>query len=664
MQFYLQYTFMKKQFLVTCLVIFSFQLTAQEKVKTIDLLIKNVTIADVLEKKINENKTIGINGGKIVFIGAYSRGFAAKKTIDGSGLIALPGFVNTHTHLWQHVAKAAYPKEKLQEWVRIYGVIHYLTPEELYKVVLAASSEAILSGITTVSDYASLCFNDYGFATNYRAIYDAGLGGVIVWHNPSVFLPDNIKEKEILKYQAAFKNKFSIWMGHGPLSFHSLPQVYSGIRLGQRLNMNMTEHTMENVQEQRTLFDTLTKYYDTFKQLLKQEDKTVIEKMLSMERPSNVDAYELVQRDAIQMLKIDADLKKLTEGQKVSLSGLQGKRIISPVIMLEHLAVLQDYLAIHSVWQQPEDIALMKKYNVSVSHNPESNLYLSSGIAPFNDYLNAGINTTIGTDGAASNDGINFFSAMKEMWNDYKFDLLNTDVTKNFDEWNILQAATINGAKSLKIDDVTGSVTEGKEADIVLLSKKELGMAPYRVGKVVPLIIYSANTRNVEYVISNGNIVVKDGKLTKFDEAKLATDLSAITTAVEQRAKEGKIWNAYYKVSGKNATTYWYKYRSVRKADSINLVIENTGPDTLKVTVSSSGLTFGGGISYMADKEVNDRFPQNNPEKSFYQPVPILPKQKMQIVKNKDQWDIVIIRGSKSDTYATKAGQLLVLAEK
>lgn len=642
----------------------SYQLTAQQQVKTIDLLITNVTITDVIEKKVTENKTIGINGSKIIFIGDDSRGFAAKKIIDGSGLIALPGFVNTHTHLWQHIAKAAYPKEKLQEWVKIYGVIHYLTPEELYKVVLAASSEAVLSGITTVSDYASLCFNDYGFATNFKAMYDAGLGGVIVWHNPSVFLPDNIKEKEILNYQSALKNKFAIWMGHGPLSFHSLPQVYSGIRLGQKLNMNMTEHTMENVQEQRTLFDSLTKYYNTFKELLKQEDKTVIERMLSLQRPSNVDAYELVQRDALQMLKIDSTLKKLSDEQKASLGGLQSKRIISPLIMLEHLNVLQNYLAIHSVWQQPEDIALMKKYNVSVSHNPESNLYLSSGIAPINDYLNAAINTTVGTDGAASNDGINFFSAMKEMWNDYKFDLLNTDVTKNFDEWNILQAATINGAKALKIDNVTGSITEGKEADIVLLSKKELGMAPYRIGKVVPLIIYSANTRNVEYVISNGNILVKDGKLAKYNEAKLATDLSAITSAVEQRAKDGKIWSEYYKITETSFTSYWYKYRSVRKADSINLTIENVSPGTLKFSVSSSGATFGGGVSYMADKEVTERFPQNNPEKSFFEQLTISPKQRLQIIKKKDQWDIEIIQTIKTDTYTTKAGQLLLLVEK
>lgn len=655
--------FMKTRILILVLLLSYCKLMAQTKTKTIDLLISNVTITDVIQKKIIEKKTIGIDKGKIVFIGDRSKGFIAKKVIDGSALIALPGFINTHTHLWQHIAKAGYPKEKLQEWVKIYGVIHYLTPDELYKVVLAASSEAVLSGITTVSDYASLCFNDYGFESNSKAMYDAGLGGVIVWHNPSVFLPDYIKEKEITKYQSALKNKFSIWMGHGPLSFHSLAQVYSGIRLGQKLNMSMTEHTMENVQEQRTLFDTLTKYYNFFKESLNAGDRTVIESMLSMERPSNVDAYELVQRDALQMLKIDTGLKKLTEAQKASLNALQSKRIISPLVMLEHLNVLKNYLAIHSVWQQPEDISIMKKNNVSVSHNPESNLYLSSGIAPVNDYLNAGINTSIGTDGAASNDGINFFSAMKEMWNDYKFDLLNTDVSKNFDEWNILQAATINGAKALKIDSITGSISEGKEADIVLLSKNELGMSPYRSGKIVPLIIYSANSRNVEYVIANGNILVEGGNLVRYDESRLAQELSAIAGLVEQRVRDGKIWSDNYKITNQSLNSYWYKYRSVRKPDNINVIIENLTTDTLKFTVSSSAATFGGGISYMADEEVNKRFPQENPEKSFFQRIKIMPKKKIKIMKKKDHWEIVITQPAKTDSYVSKSGQLLILAE-
>src|SRR6185369_7552818 len=242
----------------------------------LDLAIRDTTVVDVLKKEVVSHQTIGIKGGRIVVITNSSEAVHAKNEINASDFLALPGFVNTHTHLWQHICKACYPKEKLQQWIRVYQRIHYLEPDELYKVVLAASSEALLSGITTVSDYASLSFNDYGFETNANAARDAGLDGVLVWSNPSVFLPDRVKLGEIQRLRELYKAHFDIWMGFGGLSFYSLPQVYSGIRIGQKLDMHMTEHTMENNEEQRQLYRNLSGYYETYKDKLGSSDREML----------------------------------------------------------------------------------------------------------------------------------------------------------------------------------------------------------------------------------------------------------------------------------------------------------------------------------------------------------------------------------------------------
>lgn len=644
--------------------VFAGLVSAQSRTADLDLVIQDVTVIDVETKQVLPHKMIGIKRGHIAVIADSNRKYSAKKVIDGSGYVALPGFVNTHTHLWQHIGKSYAPKEKLQQWVRVYGTIHYLERDELRQVVLAASSEALLSGITSVSDYASLCFNDYAFEANAEAMRDAGTGGVLVWHNPSVFLPDHVKAQEIERLREAYRNQFDIWMGFGGLSFWSLPQVYSGVRLAQRLNMPMTEHTMENIQEQRDLYKKLSEYYGAYKDELNSGDRKLLEEVLASRRPSEVDAFEQLVRDAEQTLAVDAGNQKLTTEQKDILRQFKRERIISPFPVLDYLNVLPGYLSIHSVWQQKEDIELMRRRGVTVSHNPESNMYLSSGIAPIYEYLNAGILVTIGTDGAASNDGINYFSAMKEMWNLYKIDLMNTDVTRSFDEWIVLQAATINGARALKIDSRTGSLTEGKEADIILISKDELGMAPARPDKIPSLLIYSANTRNVKYVISDGNLVVENGRLVRYQEKALANRLSEIAAVVDERLKKGKVWSDKYEISDRLTTPYWYKYRSVRELDSVNLNIKNSGSAPFWLTIISSGVTFGGGTAYVADKEVSDRFPERPAPSAFKREILITPQQAVRIIKRPGQWEYELFTPSATLKLKSSSGQLLVFGEK
>jgi hypothetical protein len=338
---------------------------------------------------------------------------------------------------------------------------------------------------------------------------------------------------------------------------------------------------------------------------------------------------------------------------------------------LDYLNVLPGYLAIHSVWQQKEDIELMQRRGVTVSHNPESNMYLSSGIAPVYEYLNARILVTIGTDGAASNDGINFFSAMREMWNLYKIDLMNTDVTKEFDEWIVLQAATINGAKALKLDNRTGSLTEGKEADIILISKDELGLAPARPDKIPALLIYSANTRNVKYVISDGNVVVENGHLVRYQEKALANRLSEIAAAVDERIEKGKVWDESYEIPDRLPTAYWYKYRSIRDKDGVDLRVKNSGSAPIRLTIIASGDPFGGGTADVVDKEVSDRFPEGHARLGFKEEIIIRPRQEARVIKKPGQWEYELVAPSRplgpksgSGRLLPRGEQLLVLGEK
>lgn len=633
-----------------------------------DLVIRDTTIVDVINKQVVPHQAIGIKDGRIAVIASSSEVTHAKNEIDGSSYLALPGFIDTHTHLWQHICKACYPKEKLQQWVRVYQTIHYLEPGELYKVVLAASSEALLSGITTVSDYSSLGFNDYAFETNANAARDASLDGVLVWSNPSVFLPDRIKLDEIQRLRRLYKDHFDIWMGFGGLSFYSLPQVYSGIRLAQKLDMHMTEHTMENIEEQRQLYKQLSSYYDVYKDRLSPTDRAMVTRVLAMQQPSNVDAVDQLRRSSEQALAIDTTQSKLTEDEKTILRKLVRQRIISPLPVLDYFGALTNYLSIHSVWQQREDIELMRRNNVAVSLNPESNMYLSSGIAPMHAYLNAGILLTLGTDGAASNDGINAFSAMREMWNGYKIDLMNTDISRDFDEWNILQAATINGARALMIDSKTGSLTTGKDADIVLLSKNDLGVSPLRPGKTVPLLIYSASPRNVKYVISNGQVVVQNGNLMKYKEEELALNLSKVAGDIDKRITTGKVWKEDYEVG--DFDRYWYKFRSVRKLDAIDLRIRNTGSVALKITIVSSGAVFGGGSCYVVDEEVRTRFPEECPkdssgrELSFKKEIVIKPGEAVRVARESNGPEFSITTPSTLFHETSNNGQLLLLAEK
>ena len=596
-----------------------------------DLTIRNVTLLDVEKKELLSDQEIIVRDGRITAVHPQpSPPTPTRRWLDGRTLLALPGFVNTHTHLWQHVARGLYPGGTLQSWVRIYGLAHSFTKEELRNVTTAAASQALLSGITTVADFASVNFSDFAVETTCQSLRNSGIGGVVVWWNPAAFLPAGIKEAEIRRLRELCA-PLELWMGPGPLSFFSVAEVYDGVRIAQRLSLRLTEHTMENVQEQADFYQRLNDYMRDHGSRLRPEDFMVLESLTRTSPPPRAPGLAQVRHLAALLLKWGGPL---SPEEAEELRRLNQPETISPVPLLEHLGVLPGFLSIHSTWQRGQDLEKYASNGATISHNPESNLYLSSGIAPILDYIDRGVVVSLGTDGAASNDGIDFFSAMRHLWNLQKVSLLNPEaVNKEIDAWQVLRIATLNGALALGQENRIGSLRPGKEADIIFLSRERLGMSPvHDASQVAALVVYSGGVRDVETVLSDGDVVVEGGRLRRFQERLLAETLERTTRALQQRRENGKVWQETFEPDCVRIRP-WFRYRSVRSKDSLALTLRNSCSDPFRVAVATSGQTFGGAAAPMLSEETLKRFPLSAPESFWSRTFALRPGEKLRLDK-------------------------------
>ncbi|RLG53630.1 MAG: N-ethylammeline chlorohydrolase [Thermoproteota archaeon] len=201
-----------------------------------------------------------------------------------------------------------------------------------------------------------------------------------------------------------------------------------------------------------------------------------------------------------------------TEVQKIK--ELTGMR---PVEYLESLNFLgPNVLAAHCVWLSNEEIRLLAKRGVSVSHCPSSNAKLGSGIAPVKELISEGANVTIGTDGCASNDDLDMFEEMRLACFLQRVRLLDPTAMKALDA---LEMATINAAHALKIEKEIGSIEKGKKADIILVNLDVPRLVP--LNDLVSNLVFSASGNNVKSVIVNGRLLMKNGKVLSMEEDRV-----------------------------------------------------------------------------------------------------------------------------------------------
>ena len=176
-----------------------------------------------------------------------------------------------------------------------------------------------------------------------------------------------------------------------------------------------------------------------------------------------------------------------------------------------------DVVAAHCVWLSDEEIDIIKKYNVKVSHNPCSNMKLASGIAPISKLLDKGICVSIGTDGASSNNNLDLLEEIKTASLLSKVSTLNPSALNSDEAFEMM---TIKGAEALGLESEIGSIEEGKKADIILIDTKMVNMIP-QSSNLTSNLIYSANSSNVDTTICNGQILMENKKLLYLDEDEI-----------------------------------------------------------------------------------------------------------------------------------------------
>lgn len=201
---------------------------------------------------------------------------------------------------------------------------------------------------------------------------------------------------------------------------------------------------------------------------------------------------------------------------------------LTPVERLYHLGLMGNHPTIfaHGAHVNEQDIELIAKTGTRIAHCPRSNMKLSCGIAPIRELLQAGITVSIGTDGAASNNSLNI---IKELGVGMKLQKLvnpNTTVTIQ----NLLNMATLSGAKALGLEQQTGSIEVGKYADCIILDIDASHWLP--LYNLPASLVYAASGAEITTTICHGQILMENKTIKTINTEKLYGEVKQLSSAI------------------------------------------------------------------------------------------------------------------------------------
>ena len=435
--------------------------------QSIDLLIVGGTVITMDdERRIIEDGAVAVTADKIVAVGKRAdimRGRTAKRTINTTGKLVIPGLINTHTHIPMTLFRGISDDLDLQDWLT-----KFIFPAEAKNVdeafVRAGTrlglAEMIRGGTTT---YCDMYYFEDAIADETSK---AGMRGVLGETVIDFPVPDNKTYADGLAYSERFIKK---WQNH--------PLIIPAI----------APHAPYTVSQEHLL-----------------------------------QARDLSNRLKAPLVIHLAEANTETEFIQQKHKGMR------PIEFVESIGFLTNRtIAAHVIQANDTELDILKKHGVGVAHNPQSNMKLAAGTAPVPMMLKKGLNVGLGTDGAASN---NDLSMWEEMDTAAKLHKLISGDPKTLPAEQVFEMATIGGARALHMEDLIGSITVGKRADIAIVDMDGLHQTP--MYNVFSHLVYATKASDVRTVIINGRVVMLDRRLLTLDENAIKRDANAYRTKI------------------------------------------------------------------------------------------------------------------------------------
>ena len=422
------------------------------------------------ERRIIKDGGIVIEGNRIVKVGKredLDKDYLHHTdiVIDASRKIVMPGLIDLHVHMAQAMTRGMAQYVRLIPWLKdyVWPLQGHYTTDDGKTSALLCMLEMIKSGTTTFLEVG--ISGRYGMEGIAKAVEEIGMRGVLGRHvmdqpgyalEESIIHPGLVETKEYGMKEVL--HMYQRWHGkHGRIFIWFAPRTPGAVTI------------------------------ETYKEIVAKAKELGI----------GITMHLAEVKEDVEYFKKEFNCKPVEFCQKI---GMLGSNVV---------------LA-HVVWVDNEEIQLLAKTGTHVAHNPSCNMKLGSGLTPVAKMLKAGVNVGLGCDGGPSNDNYDLIEEMKIAALGQA--LINMD-PKAITAEEVIEMATIRGAKALGLDKEIGSIEEGKKADIILIDYWK----PHLVPMLNPVthIVYAAQGQDVDTVIIDGKIIMQNRRILTVDEERI-----------------------------------------------------------------------------------------------------------------------------------------------